>query len=44
MLNDPGKYPEPQKFVPERYLDEDGKLKMDDPNDPSEITFGFGRR
>lgn len=42
MLRDPEEYPEPDKFLPERFI-QDGKIN---PGvlDPSKIAFGFGRR
>ncbi|KAI0792435.1 cytochrome P450 [Abortiporus biennis] len=44
ILHDPEIFPEPEKFKPERYLTEDGKLRTDLPIDPSHIAFGYGRR
>ncbi|KAF8509857.1 cytochrome P450 [Hysterangium stoloniferum] len=43
ICHDPVVYPEPYKFNPGRYLDDNGAL---DPNilDPRTVTFGFGRR
>ncbi|KAI0712385.1 cytochrome P450 [Earliella scabrosa] len=42
ILHDPGLYPEPDKFIPERFL-KDGHLNPDI-RDPGSIAFGFGRR
>lgn len=39
---DPEVFPEPEKVKPERFL-KDGKVHVSGP-DPTEITFGFGRR
>ena len=40
MAHDPVKYPSPDKFDPERFLDSDGKLLAEAPD----FVFGFGRR
>lgn len=40
MSRDEVKYPNPTKFMPERFLDQDGQLN----NDTVAFTFGFGRR
>ncbi|RDX53493.1 cytochrome P450 [Lentinus brumalis] len=42
ILHDPDTYPDPDKFIPERYL-KDGKPNPDI-RDPATILFGFGRR
>ncbi|KAI5121901.1 hypothetical protein M0805_000230, partial [Coniferiporia weirii] len=41
MQRDPKEYPEPEKFIPERWLPSDGKKE---PLDVRKTAFGFGRR
>ena len=41
ILHDPETYPEPDKFKPERFLDEDGTVR-DDPM--LTLVFGVGKR
>jgi len=38
ITQDPARYPSPQEFIPERYIDQPGTL------DPANLTFGLGRR
>jgi cytochrome P450 len=40
MTNDEEKYPEPHKFMPERFMNPDGTINSDD----TILAFGFGRR
>jgi len=40
LMSDPKYFPEPEKFKPERYLDEEGKFKPH----PQVLAFGSGRR
>ncbi|RPD81994.1 CyP450 monooxygenase [Lentinus tigrinus ALCF2SS1-7] len=42
ILHNPEKYPQPDAFVPERFI-KDGSLSMD-AGDPANFLFGFGRR
>ncbi len=41
-MHDEAEYPEPDRFLPERFL-KDGKLNPDI-RDPSDFIFGYGRR
>ncbi|KAI1790103.1 CyP450 monooxygenase [Ganoderma leucocontextum] len=43
FAHDPHNYPDPEKFMPERYLTGEGKLNPD-VRDPRTFTFGYGRR
>ncbi|RPD62615.1 cytochrome P450 [Lentinus tigrinus ALCF2SS1-7] len=42
IMHDPETYPEPEKFIPERYL-KDGKINPA-VRDPASVIFGYGRR
>ena len=42
ILHDSEMYPEPERFLPERFV-KDGKLNPDI-MDPATVAFGFGRR
>ena len=45
MLHDQKVFPDPMSFRPERFLDQNGRLRKLEPHeDPSTIAFGFGRR
>ncbi|KAG6381871.1 cytochrome P450 [Boletus reticuloceps] len=41
ISRDKNRYPDPEAFIPERFLDSEGRLNQDDPAD---FVFGFGRR
>lgn len=41
MCHDETMYPEPDRFLPERFLKHEGK---EPPFDPVNVIFGFGRR
>ena len=43
MLHDPEDYPDPDHFIPERFLGKDGQIDSS-VLDPTSIVFGFGRR
>ncbi|KAH9926308.1 cytochrome P450 98A3 [Epithele typhae] len=43
LAHDPELYPDPDAFLPERYLDATGQLDLSKPA-PSDWAFGFGRR
>ncbi|EEB96294.1 hypothetical protein MPER_04593, partial [Moniliophthora perniciosa FA553] len=40
ITRDPTTYPDPESFIPERFLNEDGTPN----NDDMSLVFGFGRR
>lgn len=42
MLHNPEEYPQPEAFLPERYI-KDGEINPD-VRHPGDILFGFGRR
>jgi hypothetical protein len=43
MMHDETEYPNHDEYLPERFLNEDGKLNKN-VRDPVSIAFGFGRR
>ncbi|PIL25357.1 cytochrome P450 [Ganoderma sinense ZZ0214-1] len=43
MLRDPELYPQPEEFIPERFLDSAGNVDVCG-RDPADVAFGFGRR
>ena len=43
MSRNEEKYPDPEKFIPERFLDSSGQLDLS-AGDPEDFVFGFGRR
>jgi cytochrome P450 len=40
MTHDEEKYPKPNQFIPERFLNEQGELN----DDSTVLAYGFGRR
>ena len=42
ILHDSEKYPQPDAFVPDRFM-KDGELNLE-AGDPAKFAFGFGRR
>ena len=42
-MHDPEVYPDPDAFIPERFLDVNGCLDLSG-GDPADLGFGFGRR
>ena len=43
ILHDPAKYPDPDRFIPERFLTAEGEINPE-VQDPTVACFGFGRR
>ena len=43
MLHDENEYPDPESFKPERFIN-NRKTGDNEPRDPADIIFGFGRR
>ena len=43
LSRDPEMYPDPEPFMPERFINSEGLLDVG-LGDPAEYVFGFGRR
>lgn len=44
ISQDETNYPEPEKFLPERFMSENGTHNPEGPLDPRLFAFGYGRR
>ena len=43
-MRDERHFPEPDQFIPSRYLDDNCSINNNLTYDPSKLVFGFGRR
>ena len=44
MLHNEEEYPQPEKFLPERFIASSDNAAAPVPRDPRTLVFGFGRR
>jgi len=44
ILHDPDVYPDPHRFVPERFVNHNNDKQHLSPADPLSVAFGYGRR